>query len=236
MNQVGLSRDDHIPSIPGYFIALRFLQNALAFGVLGCCIYSLFWLHYFEGLGYSIFVSVISLSACTYYLIARLILPKIYNRIVILVLECIIVVAWLACWSNLASWVTAYTIRNTRSCPTVFGQTFCTRKRTNLPPPPEHWETYRDVMGAAAVMGATSFVLFIASLIVFAVHFYRMHLVRAPYTYNGSWRRRTTVAAGSALYRPATVKTPAQVYQKTAAPTPFMELSPRAQEANIGAL
>ena len=52
--------------------------------------------------------SIASFIINGYYIVSIFALPAIYNCWVFLILECLHVVWWLACWADLAAWASAY--------------------------------------------------------------------------------------------------------------------------------
>ena len=127
-----------------------------------------------------------TLFVIAYSLLALFALPNFHNRIVVLALESILLVAWLASFADLASWAAAFAILNP-VCTISNGISYCVLKRMALDKRSRPWESYRDALAAAAGLGALEFVLFIITLVVYSLAFHRMRVSGAPYFYRGVW-------------------------------------------------
>jgi hypothetical protein len=108
--------------------------------------------------------SIATFVVIGYYLLSTIKFPQFYNRIAVLVLECFMVVWWLACWANLAAWAAAYTAIDTSfassgTVTTGSGGTYCyngvcVKSKRELAKRSLNWRAYRGALAAAAGIGA----------------------------------------------------------------------------------
>jgi len=169
---------DHIVQVPNWFGVVRYVQIGLAFLVIVLSGYGLSAIIALGGAGYAIFVAIATIVVCVWYTVAVLKSPSLYNGIAVLVLECFMVIWWLASWTNLAAWASAY------------GFVDAVNSSASL-------ESYRAAMAAAAAIGAVNFVLFKVTLIVFAIRFHRHRIAGRPWSYRGKWANGAVNGSGA---------------------------------------
>ncbi|OCK77649.1 hypothetical protein K432DRAFT_427851 [Lepidopterella palustris CBS 459.81] len=173
------ARRDHIVAVPPFFIFIIIAQIIVAIAVLGLAAYGATFDDWFGGNGFAIFCAIATFIINGYYLLTTLALPMAYNCWAFLVLECFLVVWWLSCWADLASWAAAYS----------FGLETCyVDVDNNFVCVGNDYKKYRDVMAAAAGIGALEWVLTIVTLAVFGIYTHRHRTSGAPYMMGGAWR------------------------------------------------
>jgi hypothetical protein len=156
---------DHIPLVPPYFHILRLAQIVIALLVLSLAAYAVSGVAYGGG-GYAIFVSLATLILLTYSLATTFKFPRFYNRIAVLVLECLAVVWWLAVWTSLAAWASLYNVAahyygdyaaggavgsGDVSCGSRNSVDYCVAKRSTGT---GHLKSLRNALAVAAAFGA----------------------------------------------------------------------------------
>ncbi|OCK92349.1 uncharacterized protein K441DRAFT_697791 [Cenococcum geophilum 1.58] len=176
---------DHIVSVPPFYLFILIAQIVLAIIVLGLAAYSATFHIWFGGNGYAFFCSIASFIINGYYIASTLALPAIYNCWVFLILECLHVVWWLACWADLAAWASAYssayditTLSLPKAC--YFDADFemvC-----------EDAKKHKNAIAAAAGIGALLWLLAIVSLAIFAINVHRHRTSGSPYTVGAALR------------------------------------------------
>lgn len=96
-------KEDHIPHLPAYYHIFRPLQLILAIIILALTSYALTN----TSSGYSafaMFTAVATLVLLVYSAVTLVFYTVLYNRIAVLVADCLAIVAWLAAFASLATW------------------------------------------------------------------------------------------------------------------------------------
>jgi hypothetical protein len=178
-------RRDHIVPVPPFFLVLRCIQMVLALVVLGLSAYGLSGFAVLGGASFSIFVALVTMIIGGWYLLSSRQIPALYHKVAVLVLECFLLIWWLAAWADLAAWAGGYDFYAvTTSSVCAYGYCAPFKKRAV---DVNSWENYRNAMAAAAGIGALNFILFIVTLVTFAIYFHRHRIAGSPWGYGGHW-------------------------------------------------
>ncbi|KAF2467263.1 uncharacterized protein BDR25DRAFT_305683 [Lindgomyces ingoldianus] len=174
---------DHIVKVPDFYRFLIIAQIFIAVAVLGLAAYGATFNDWFGGNGYAIFCAIAIFLTHGYYLVSTSFFPIVYNCWVFLILSIFQVIWWLSCWADLAAWAAAYDV-------SFYGVALCDDYSINsegdivcLGDRKKH----RNVIAAAAGIGALEWILVIVSLVVFAIALHRHRISGAPFTMNGMW-------------------------------------------------
>lgn len=150
--RIRIPKHDHVPHVPIYFQYLNVLQLVLSIVILGLTAAAVDSIHYSRSVpGFALFVSIVTIVVIAYRWLALFRLPALYNRLAVLILECLLLVWWLSAFASLAAWSAGLAWLDSPVCSVDRnGNRYCIYKRAQI------WNgrKYRDLIAAAASIGA----------------------------------------------------------------------------------
>lgn len=146
-----IPKHDHVPALPiisHILPAFQFLLAIIILALAATTIARTPWSHNIPN--FALFVSLVTIVVLRYRVVAVLRFPVLYNRIAVLVLECLLVVWWLSAFAGLAAWGAAVRWLDEPVCTiNSSGDRYCISKRAGE----FSGKQYRGIVAAAASLG-----------------------------------------------------------------------------------